>query len=102
MSSFLPPPQLSLVRLPFLWGPVKHCLLRELTSSTTPPPQAETIYTKIYLSLSTLGMEFEVTCCSVIIFFINTDLFLLDNVLLQSRSRFFFFVFIASSTEPDT
>lgn len=47
-------------------------------------------------------MEFEVTCCSVIIFFINTDLFLLDNVLLQSRSRFFFFVFIGSSTEPDT
>ena len=36
MSSFLPPS--SLVRLLFLWGPVKHCLLRELPGSTTPPP----------------------------------------------------------------
>lgn len=33
------------------------------------PLLAETICTKIYLSLPTLGIEFEVTCCSVIIFY---------------------------------
>lgn len=36
MSSFLPAS--CLVRLLFLWGPVKHRLLRELPSSTTPLP----------------------------------------------------------------
>ena len=37
--------------------------------------------------------------CVVFFFFINTGLFLLDNVLLQSRSRFFFFVFKSTVNE---
>ena len=67
MSSFLPPALSS----DYSSSEVQLNIasLENFPAAPPPPPQAETICTKVYLLLPTLGLELEVTCCSVVFFF---------------------------------